>query len=120
MKDKPKKEKICDNVSHILLIGSYCAAGLLVLGLGSLFFLTPSDSKPGDLARPEFSELISHLIKGEPAAVISLGILVMMFTPFLRVVVATFSFLGEGDLKYAFIAFGVLIILLFTIVPNLL
>jgi uncharacterized membrane protein len=120
MKDKPKKEKLCDNVSHILLIGSYCAAGLLVLGLGILFFMTPPHSKPGALARPDFSQLISQLLRGEPAAVISLGILVMMFTPFLRVLVATFSFLGERDLKYTVIAFGVLVILLFTIVPNLL
>jgi uncharacterized membrane protein len=120
MKEKPKKEKLCDNVSHILLIGSYCAAVLLLLGLGILFFLTPSHSKSGAFTRPDFYQLFSRLLRGEPVALISLGILVMMFTPFLRVLVATFSFMGERDFKYAAIAFGVLVILLFTIVPNLL
>jgi uncharacterized membrane protein len=119
MKDKFQREKLSDNVSHILLIGSYCAAGLLILGLGILFFMTPPNLKPGVLARPDFSELVSQLLRGKPTAAISLGILVMMFTPLLRVVVAIFSFLQERDLKYTIIALGVLVILLFTIVPNL-
>ncbi len=51
---------------------------------------------------------------------INFGILVMMLTPFLRVVVAAFSFLLEKDFAYASVAFGVMLILLFTIVPILL
>jgi uncharacterized membrane protein len=120
MTKKLKKEKISDNVSYILLIGSYCAAVLLILGLGTLLILKPPDLKLGASVRPDFSDFISRLLRGNPVAIISLGILVMMFTPFLRVMVAAFSFLWEGDFRYAVIAFGVLIILLFTIIPNLL
>ncbi len=113
-----KKEKVYSYVGTVLLIGSFCAAGLLILGLGILFFQAhPRDYLAG-LVLFSFSNLISSLLKGEPVAIINLGILVMMLTPFLRVVVAGFSFLAERDFRYAAICFGVMVILLFTIVPS--
>ncbi|UCB52231.1 MAG: DUF1634 domain-containing protein [Candidatus Zixiibacteriota bacterium] len=116
---RDKKEKTLSYVSTILLIGSFCAAGLLVLGLGLSFFQTQPQA---DItASPGFSlsKSIGSLLRGEPTAVINLGILVMMLTPFLRVVVAAFSFLLEKDLTYASVAFGVMLILLFTMLPTL-
>jgi uncharacterized membrane protein len=112
-----KKEKVFTYVSTILQIGSFCAGGLLILGLGVLLIQgLPAEYRISS-ARLSFSDLISSLLKGEPTAIINLGILVMMFTPFLRVVVAVFSFFAEKDYRYAMIAFGVLAILLFTILP---
>jgi uncharacterized membrane protein len=115
-----KKERTLSRVSTILLIGSYCAAALLVLGLGmSLLQAQPQ----GGAAVPvglSLSALIGSLLRGEPTAVLNLGILVMMLTPFLRVVVAAFSFFSEKDFTYASVALGVMLILLFTIIPNLL
>jgi len=113
-----KKEKVFSYVSSILLIGSFCAAALLFLGLGLLFLQGYSPGYQKSSPHPSFSTLAPLLSKGDPTAVISLGILVMMFTPFLRVVVAGFSFLAERDFKYALIAFGVMLILLFTIAPS--
>jgi uncharacterized membrane protein len=115
-----KKEKSCANISTILLIGSFCAAGLLVLGLGMLVFRAQPEEHLATLTRPDFSNLLSHLLRGESVGVISLGILVMMFTPLLRVVVAAFSFFWEKDFRYAAVAVGVMLILLFTIIPNFL
>jgi len=113
-----KKEKVYSYVGTILLIGSFCAAGMLILGLGILFFQTHSQDHLTGSVRPSFSNLISSLLRVEPIAVINLGILLMMLTPFFRVVVAVFSFLGEKDYRYAAIAFVVMIILLFAIVPG--
>ena len=113
-----KKEKVYSYVATILLIGSFCAAGLLVLGLGILFFQAYSQDHLTSLVRPYFSDIFSKLLKGDPIAIISLGILLMMLTPFLRVVAAVFSFFGERDFRYAAVALGVMVILLFAIVPS--
>ena len=112
------KEKVFSYVSTILQIGSFCAAGLLILGLGVLFFRAYPLEHLTSSVHPSLSGLISSLLEGEPTAIINLGILVMMFTPFLRVVVAGFSFFSERDFKYSAIAFGVMVILLFTILPS--
>jgi len=114
------KGKATFYVSNILLMGSFLSAGLLVVGLG-ISFSHPHPVKPlAQLRVPSLSDLFLRLLKGEPTALIYLGILVMMFTPFLRVMVAGFSFLVEGDVKYALVALGVLIILLSTILPAML
>lgn len=113
-----KREKVFSYVSNILMIGSYSAAVVLILGLGMLFLQGRPESYLTRLPRLSFSNLISHFFKGEPTSIINCGILVMMFTPFLRVVVAGFSFLGEKDYKYALISFGIMLILLFTIIPT--
>ena len=114
-----KKEKVYSYVGTILLIGSFCAAALLVLGMGILFFQAHPRDYLSLLALPYFSDIFSNLLRGEPTAIINLGILLMMLTPFLRVVVAFFTFLWEKDFRYAAVAFGVMVILLFTIVPSL-
>ncbi len=113
-----KKEKVYSYVGTILLIGSFCAAGMLILGLGMLFFHAHPQDSLTSLVCPSFSDIFSNLLRGKPTAIINLGILLMMLTPFLRVVVAVFSFLWEKDFKYAVVAFGVMVILLFTIVPS--
>jgi uncharacterized membrane protein len=117
---KNRKEKTLRYVSTILLIGSFCAAGLLVLGLGMSFFQTQPQDWPAGSRGFSLLRSIEPLLSGEPTAVINLGILVMMLTPFLRVVVAALSFLLERDLTYASVAFGVMLILLATMLPNLL
>ena len=114
-----KKEKVYSYVGTILLIGSFCAAALLILGLGILSFQAHPRDYLNSLIRPYFSDIFSNLLRGEPIAIINLGILLMMLTPFFRVVVAVFSFLWEKDFRYAAVALGVMLILLFTIVPSL-
>lgn len=116
---KEEKERVYTYVSNLLLISSFCAAGFLVLGLGILFLKTNIQESLIGFVFTSFSDFIYSLLRGEPIAIINLGILVMMLTPFLRVVVAVFSFFGERDFKYAIVALGVMIILLFTILPSL-
>jgi uncharacterized membrane protein len=114
-----KEGRLYSYVSTILLIGSLCAAALLILGLGVLSFQAESKDYVSPLIRPHFSVSLSNLLRGEPTAIINLGILMMMLTPFFRVVTAAFSFFWEKDFKYAAVALGVTAILLFTILPSI-
>lgn len=114
-----KSQTTYARISTILFVGSFCAAVLLALGLGMLLLGPYSQDDLAGMVGSSSPQL-SALLNGEPAAILSLGILVMMMTPFLRVVAAAFSFLREKDFKYAAVGFGVMVILLFTIVPSLL
>jgi len=113
-----KKDLACTWISNILFTGSLCAAVLLVLGLGLLWIRGSSADHLGNLAQSSFSDFLLALKRGNPVAIINLGILAMMLTPFLRVSAAIFSFLLEKDYRYAIIGLGVAVILLFTIIPS--
>ena len=105
-------------ISAILFVGSFCAAALLALGLGMLLLGNHSQDDLAGMVG-SYSTRLSALLNGEPLAILSLGILVMMLTPFLRVAAAVLSFTQEKDFKYAAVGFGVMAILLFTILPSL-
>jgi uncharacterized membrane protein len=105
-------------ISHILFVGSLCAAALLALGLLVMWIKGEPFEPVVHVVRPSLSVLFSSLLKGDAVAILNLGILAMMLTPFLRVVVAVVSFLWERDYRYAAVASGVGLILLFTIVPS--
>jgi len=114
---KEKRETIDIYVGNILLIGSYSAAALSLVGL--ILHLFFAQTPVGELeSKPfSFSLFFSGLKERNPLAFLNLGILVMMFTPLLRVITAGFSFFLEKDYKYVWIALGVLIILLVSIIP---
>ena len=105
-------------ISHVLFAGSLSAAALLALGLVLMWIKGSSQDQLVNLVRSSFSNLFSALLRGEPVAVINLGILAMMLTPFLRVAAAVISFLLEKDYRYAAIGTGVTMILLLTILPS--
>ena len=113
---KGKKEKIDTRVGNILLIGSYSAAVLLLVGLLMLLFFAPTPGGELESKPLSFSVLFSGLKEKNPKAFLNLGILVMMLTPLFRVITAGFSFFLEKDYKYVVIASGVLIILLASII----
>ena len=59
--------------------------------------------------------LFPHLLRMEPVAIIEAGVLLLLFTPVARIVVAVFAFALERDLKYVLISLGVLAIVLLSI-----
>lgn len=111
-----KKEKIDIYVSNILTVGSYFAAFLSLVGLMLFLFTRQIPGIPGGSRPLSFSLFLSGLKEKSPLAFLNLGILVMMLTPLLRVITAGFSFFLEKDYKYVWIASGVLIILLISII----
>jgi uncharacterized membrane protein len=77
-------------VAHVLRWGAYCAFAVMLIGLASTLF-----------------------VSARTAAIIeTVGVLVMMSTPVLRVAVTIVLFFREHDWKYTAISAGVLIILL--------
>jgi uncharacterized membrane protein len=60
-------------------------------------------------------DLFPHLLRLEPVAVIEFGVLLLLFTPIARIVVAVIGFAAERDLKYVLISLGVLAVVLLSI-----
>ncbi len=114
-----KKDIATSLISGILFVGSLCAAALLALGLGMMWLEPNWQDQLTNLVRSPLSDLFSALLRGEPLAIVNLGILAMMLTPFLRVVAAVVSFLMEKDHRYAAVGIGVALILLASIAPSL-
>lgn len=60
-------------------------------------------------------ELLSDLLLLDPLAVTELGVLLLLFTPIARIVIAVIGFAAERDLKYVLISLGVLAVVLLSI-----
>ena len=70
-------------------------------------------SEPADLSHP--SQLLRLLPHGNPAAIIQLGILLLIATPIARVVFAVIGFAIERDRLYIVVSLIVLAVLMFGI-----
>ena len=77
-------------VAHVLRWGAYCAFVIMLAGLIATVLLS------------------AHTV----AIIETVGVIVMMATPVLRVVVTVVLFLRERDWRYTAISAGVLVILL--------
>jgi uncharacterized membrane protein len=67
-------------------------------------------SEPGSLRHP--GELLRLLMTGDPAAIVQLGVLLLIATPIARVVFAAIGFAVERDRLYLAISLVVLVVLL--------
>lgn len=99
-------------IAAVLRLGSGLSIVLMAAGLVLLLVEGQSDKLQG----PRFVGLHSLLTGAaslEPAAIMTLGVLMLLLTPMLRVIAAGISFLiFERDVKYALISLGVLVILI--------
>lgn len=59
--------------------------------------------------------LFSNLLRLDPLAVTEFGVLLLLFTPIARIVVAILGFAMERDWKYVLISLGVLAVVLLSI-----
>ena len=98
-------------LSRVLKIGAYLAIALMVLGL-VLF-------KGGfsiDTSILGLNSVFRGVFQLNPLALMTIGLLVLILTPVLRVLAAALTFLLiEKDRKYFFISAGVFIILMISI-----
>lgn len=63
----------------------------------------------------QLRDLFPNLLRFEPLAVVEFGVLLLLFTPIARIVVAVIGFARERDLKYFLISVGVLAVVLLSI-----
>ena len=98
-------------LSLILKTGAYIGIAFMLAGLA----LFRGSFQPQSAAMP-LSGLRQGIMKGDPLSLITLGLIILILTPVLRVLGAALTFLlVEKDRKYFLISLGVLIILLISI-----
>ena len=97
-------------ISAALRIGLAASAFMLVVGI-AMFFLAPGQGaiQAIDLAWLESASLKELL--AEPAAWLSCGIGILMFTPILRVVITAVTFSAERDWRYTGVSILVLLVI---------
>jgi uncharacterized membrane protein YfcA/uncharacterized membrane protein len=103
-------------ISWILQIGVMLSAAIILLGIVLLPTRPGGLSPERVLAFPQtLSLLASELLVLRPQAVITLGLLLLIATPVVRVAVSIVAFALEGDRRYVVITSIVLLILLFSL-----
>lgn len=112
-------EKFRTVISAVLLVG--VTASALLIGIGFLAALAVGwqgslvGAEAAQSATTDFSGLSGRLAAFEPAAIVQLGLLVLLATPVTRVAASVVGFALEGDRLYAAITIGVLTVLLTSI-----
>lgn len=92
---------------YVLLIGVTVSIAIMLLGLVLLAF------NPTQTARHTvpISQAFPRAFQGDPGAVLTVGIILLMATPALRVVTCLIGFLAERDWVYSGVALLVALVL---------
>jgi uncharacterized membrane protein len=102
-------------VSNILRIGVYTSLGIVAIGL--LLYLVQQRGSVTDYGTFSMAEGVSaadvwhKLCAGEPKSIITIGVLLLMVTPIVRIIIALLGFWLEKDRLYVMIALIILIII---------
>lgn len=101
-------------IAFVLRYGALISALVMATGIVlAVFGGTPVQPAADHFIRPK--ALFSGLFHLEPIAVTEFGVLLLLFTPIVRIVVAVVGFAMERDLKYVLISLGVLAVVLLSI-----
>jgi uncharacterized membrane protein len=109
-------------IGNLLRLGVFAAA-FLVLSGGILYLIEHGGTLPRVYqfsGEPEalthFPSIVSNAFKGQALALIQTGLLVLIFTPIVRVILSVFLFAYEKDYLYVaitLVVFGLLLVGLF-------
>ena len=119
----PKKSNIEHVVEHwiggVLRLGVWASAGLMMAGLLLAWFSTGSLTPPAE--NPPPGEVLRNLFSGslDPVTLIFAGLLLLMLTPFVRVLTAAVGFAVEKDKPFVVVALVVFAMLLGELVFSL-
>ena len=112
----PASEKTNAIIGWILQCGVILSAAVILFGLILFPFHPGGFSTTRLLSFPQtLGEVWAGLLILRPQAVITLGLLLLIATPVVRVAVAVVAFALEGDRRYVVITLGVLAILMISI-----
>lgn len=98
-------------VSRVLQVGVTLSAVIVAVGI-VMFLVTHHGGYPVAGFPHTISGVLAGVAQGKPYAVISLGLLVLLLTPVLRVAVSLGSFVVEQDRIYVVVTFYVLAVLI--------
>jgi len=107
-----KDKNLMERLLHwMLLIGITISTFLLLSGL----ILAVFTGQPIPSEVPAFDQIIPELLAYRPIGFLTVGILVLIATPILRVFGSVLAFVYERDWRYAGITFIVLLIVILSI-----
>ncbi len=96
-----------------LKYGVLLSSGLLLAGL-AVDVIHPMEAGP---LKPEHVfDLPGAIAHGSAAAMVHLGLLVLMITPLARIIVLAYEFVRQRDYSFALISLGVLLLLVLSFV----
>ncbi len=106
-------------VGRVLRLGVWGSAGLMIAGLVLAWFSTGAIQPPPE--NPSPGEVLRNLVAGplDPATLIFAGLLLLMLTPFARVLTAAVGFAAEKDKPFVAVALVVFSMLLAELVFSL-
>lgn len=108
---KKEQSDLDERVKWVLLVGVASSVALMLIGLAT-YALNP-DAVDTAIS---VSRMPSELVKGNPVALISIGILVLIATPVVRVIAVSATFVQKKDGQFALIGVLVLLILILSFV----
>jgi uncharacterized membrane protein len=97
--------------SRVLRLGVWISASLVILGL-LIATISPSSIMPLP-SNPSLSDLADRVFSAsfDPITLMFVGLVMLMFTPVLRVITAIFGFAVERDWRFVFVSSIVLLLL---------
>lgn len=106
-------------IGWTLRVGVWASATLMVLGLGLAWFSAGTLRLPSENPRP--IAVLHSLLSGslDPVMVMFAGLLLLMLTPFLRVLTAAVGFAAEKDRTFVVVALIVFAMLLAELIFSL-
>lgn len=111
--ERAKEQRNLDQAIHkMLVVGLALSVALILVGL--LLDLTLHREIPTSI--PRLAEIFTRVIALRPSGFLSLGLLVLIITPVVRVLGSFLAFIYERDWRYVVITLMVLIIVTLSIV----
>jgi uncharacterized membrane protein len=122
MNDQNKKATTTQDLQNV--IGNFLRMGVIlsvvIVAIGGIFFLirhanekvTFGVFKANQSQYTSIEQILDGLLVLDSLAVVQLGVLVLIFIPIIRVILAIYSFLVQKD--YLFVAIGIIILLIIT------
>ncbi len=102
--------------SQVLRYGVWGSAALMIIGL--ILSALQSFSLPAPEQNPSLGELVHRVwsLTADPIILMYLGLVLLMFTPIIRVITAIAGFAAERDRRFAWVGAVVLVMLIGEIV----
>jgi uncharacterized membrane protein len=111
--ERAKEQRNLDHTIHqLLIVGLAISVSFMLLGL----FLDLILNRTIPTAIPNLGEIFTRVASLRPSGFLSLGLLVLIATPVVRVVGSFIAFIYERDWRYAGITFLVLLVVICSIV----
>jgi uncharacterized membrane protein len=111
-------ERMQGAIGSLLRVGVSLAAAIVVVGMVSWLVASATaratfDTFRGAIGLNRVDEIVSHAFHLQSAAIIQLGLIVLILTPVARVALSAVAFAVERDRLYVALTLVVLVILLF-------